>query len=228
MGRIAILTLVVADLGATAAVALASQSPKAVRASIVHAALAQKSVHWHQVVDGVENSTTAADVNADSGTERYTFHTLGQPGGSAWIRLVGDTVYFQGDANGLEAMLQISQAQATNYVGQWISIPKGDELYAGLADGLTLASVVHDHAPRWGMLQVSRRTSHGKRLLVVRGKSPGRVWSLAAHANGTPLPVKFTYEDLDQGVSARFSKWNEPVHVHAPASSTPIASVRGG
>jgi hypothetical protein len=50
---------------------------------------------------------------------------------------------------------------------------------------------------------------------------------LTARAHGKPLPVKFAYEDLDDGVRARFSKWNETVRVEAPASSTPIATVRG-
>ncbi|MDX6454761.1 MAG: hypothetical protein QOD48_868, partial [Gaiellaceae bacterium] len=51
----------------------------------------------------------------------------------------------------------------------------------------------------------------------------------SAHASGKPLPVAFT-EDLGPGTWAigSFSKWNEPVSVQAPASSTPIATVRGG
>jgi hypothetical protein len=226
--RVVFLALVLAAAVVTAATALASASPRAVRASIVAAALAQKSVHWQQIGDGEALSTTNADVNADSGRERYTFQNLGGPRGTLRIRLVDHTVYVQGDTDGLVGMLGISQTQAETYVGQWISIPQGDELYAEMAYGLTLASVVHLATPR-GRLKLSRMTSHGTRLLVVRGKrvEAGQFWRLTAHANGPRLPIKFSYEDLDTGTSGRFSKWNEPVDVQPPASSTPIATVRG-
>src|SRR5438046_1601887 len=106
MRRGVFLALVLAAAVVTAAAALAAASPRAVRASIVAAALAQKSVHWHQVVDGEEMSTIDADVNADSGRERNTFQALdGNPPGTVRIRLVDQTVYVQGDANGLVGML---------------------------------------------------------------------------------------------------------------------------
>ena len=226
MRRIVSLVLVSAAAVGTAAVALASSSPKAVRASIVVAALAQKSVHWTSTSNGHGTVTRTADVNADSGTEQATFD-----GAAVQIRLVDDTAYVQGDVVGLQLSLYLTQAQATQYAGQWISIPKGDELYAQTADGLTLASIVHDATPQ-GKLKLVSTKAHGTRLLVVRGRRGKQIGltrsSLAAHASGTLLPVTFSNGGVDHSLRGLFSKWNEPGSVQAPSSSTPIATVRAG
>jgi hypothetical protein len=90
-----------------------------------------------------------------------------------------------------------------------------------MAAKLALASIVHDVTP-WGKLTLSRETfrtqnSHRTRLLVVHGED----WALAAHVRGKRLPVAFWSGGVTTRIGGTFSKWNEPVHVHAPASSIP-------
>jgi hypothetical protein len=87
---------------------------------------------------------------------------------------------------------------------------------------LTLASIVHSVAPM---------VAHGSWRLKERRVGPNLLvgptgMTTEVHARGEPLPVEF-----DQGWdftsdSVRFSKWNERVHVHAPAYSIPMATVR--
>lgn len=227
----AVAVLVVAA-AITCAVAYAARSPKAVRASIVAAALAQKSLHWteHDLV-GNALITSSADVNAHSGTQRVTVK-IGKKTGTIHIVFSSHTAYVEGDVFGLEANLGLTKARATHYAGKWISIPKRDKAYAAISGGLTVASIIHGVTPH-GKLKLAKTKAHGMRVFVlevVSGKGKKRrLQTLVAHATGKPLPIEADSVDPAHEVlsQADFSKWNESVKVTAPASSTPIATVRG-
>ena len=198
MRRIVTLAIVLAVCASLSACGSSVPSPRSVRASIVAAALAQKSVHYAESIEVDMDCTTTitADVTADSGIARGISGCYG----SVEIRLVNDTVYIKGPATALEYYFA-SYAQTKNYSGKWISIPKGDKLYPQLSDGLTLASIVEK----------------------VRRDLPLKLVKLPAHFSGIINPSgQFT------ATSGKFSKWNKLVHVQAPANSTPIAVVRRG
>lgn len=232
MRRIVTLALAVAIAVTTAIVVFNVASPASARDQIVAAALSQKSVHWTGRYSGSMSGTRTfnADVSADAGIARETW---GFPG-TAQIRLVNGTVFVRADSTVLNCCaLGLTWPQAWRYAGKWISIPKGDDSYARLADGLTLASIVNDTVP----LQTSKSyttTPRRARLLSVRGTSGNIFWDtsssgrLVARGSGTPLPVSFSYVDVARCTRGRFSRWNESVNVEAPVKSTPIATVRGG
>jgi hypothetical protein len=229
--RIVILVLAMAIAVATAVVLLNAASPASARDRIVAAALSQKSVHWtgRYSASGAGTTTFIADVSADAGTAREGW---GFPG-PAQIRLVNDTVYVKADSTVLNCCaLGLTWKQAWRYAGKWISIPKGDDSYARLADGLTLASIVHDAVPQGTSKSYTTR-SGGTRFLAVQGTPGNNFWDtsssgrLAAHGSGEPLPVSFSYSDVASWTHGRFSRWNEPLTVRAPERSTPIATVRG-
>jgi hypothetical protein len=224
--------LVMAAVATFAAVALASQSPKSLRASIVAAGLAQKSVHWaeHDLV-GNALIKSSADVSANSGTQRVTVK-VGKETGTIHIVFVSDTAYVEGDAFGLVANLNLTKAQAKQYAGKWISIPDGDKAYRAVSGGLTVASIIHGVAPR-GRLKAAKAKVHGRGVFVLEGtKGTGKkrvVGTLVARASGERLPIESLVVDSAHEALARadFSKWNETVKVTAPTSSIPIATVRG-
>ena len=216
-------------------------TPRGVLASIDAAALAQKSVHVTEsfAADLYGTDHRTYDVSANSGTELFNYY-----GNKMRVLLVDHTVYVRADAWLLYGTaysgLGLTEAQAKRYAGTWISIPKGDKLYARLAAGLTLPSAVGAGAPTYaglkayypeGRLKLSRQRSHGRGLLVLRwtaGAQPPPLDVLKARATGTPLPVSYSdYAAMMVFYNGTYSRWNEPVHVHAPASSTPIATVRG-
>jgi len=209
------------------AVAPPSQATS-VDASIIAAALAQNSVHWTEFQNLCHVRWTA-DVTADSGAQRVTIGFCGAKG-NVEMRLVDDVVYVRGNPTGLESesTIYLTEAQARRYAGRWIAIPKGSQLYGVAADGLTLASIVHDVDARDYNLKIVR-TPHATRVLGFDdGNPPGPSVTLSAQASGDPLPVAMTGTGCVECVyTGGFSKWNEPVHVHAPARSTPIATVCG-
>jgi len=239
MRRFSGLALVLAVAGAVVGGALAAKSPSNVRASIAAAALKQKSVHWTgtYVTSAGATTTYAADVKARSGLERITVPGCyaASPRGSVRLRLVHDTEYVKGNVCGLVYALKLSQTRAKAYVGKWISVTRhGSERrrFNWVANGMTLGSVVRDitNWPSYLTLHVSTQTSNGKRHLVLRGTCTAPQtgsWELRARASGKPLPVSYANGLPTDGSETHFSRWNKPVHVHAPMSATPIAKVRG-
>lgn len=167
-----------------------------------------------------------SNVTADSGEQWGTLNISPTVGGRVHILLVDSTVYIEGNPAGLRSQLKLTRAQANNYAWQWIAIPKGDKLY-GVSGGLTLGSIVHAAIPH-GNLKIVRKVLHGKRRLVLQAKDTGEPFPrLSARGTGAPLPIAFVDAGcLGCGSGITFSKWNEPVRVHPPAHSVPIATVR--
>ncbi|HEY2353659.1 MAG TPA: hypothetical protein VGH79_02005 [Gaiellaceae bacterium] len=236
MRRIAILALVTAALVVSAAAALAAQSPKALRAKIVAAGLAQHSVHWVMKVKNRPPGpffTFISDAGTDQGSQRLTLK-VGSNSAHLTVELVDQTVYVKGDEAGLIDLQGLTGSQAHAYAGKWISIPKGDKDYADAADGLTISTLMHDSEPH-GLLAIVRGKTNGKHFVGVSGTTgTGKrrlVTVLYAPAHGKKRPLKTVStapSDKKFSNSTVFSKWNETVAVTAPESSTPIATVRGG
>ncbi|MDX6480534.1 MAG: hypothetical protein QOG85_1044 [Gaiellaceae bacterium] len=209
--------------------------PHGVLGSMVAAALTQKSVRWTE--SGGEDMRgswrSTSDLTANSGEQRLT---LPPTDGEADIRFVNGVVYVEGNPAGLQWTLSLTDAQATRYAGQWISVPTSDDLYARTSDGLTLASLVRNvTSPDLGASFPPRviRTKLGGTSVIdfVEGE-PGRggpSLKVSTRAGGNGLPI-YAAVDFGPGTSfaGRFSNWNEPVHVRAPAHSIPLASVRRG
>jgi hypothetical protein len=229
MRRVVPLVLVLALCASLSACGSSSPSrADSVDASIVAAALTQKSVHWTEFQNMCHVRRTA-DVTTNSGRELIT---IGVPGcgakGKAQIVLVDDVAYIRGNPAGLrsEYTIFLPPAKAEKYAGRWLAIPKGETLYTQMADSLTLASIVHnaDLEPSTVPL-VIRKKSPGTALVVL---NTGGFMTLSAHAHGNPLPVAMTRGACPEWCySGSFSKWNEPVSVRAPAQSTPIETVCG-
>jgi hypothetical protein len=170
--------------------------------AIVAAALAQHSVHW--TADDTEDSEGTkhwtADVNADSGMARVSWY-FEESGGKLHLVYVNKIFYVRGDSDSLEFFLALTNAQARRYAGRWISTSNGGDLLIQPVNGLTLSAAVRE----WN--SADHRT----------------------HTRGGPLPLEFAERVApDEAIGGSFSKWNEPVHVQAPARSVPIAIVQGG
>jgi hypothetical protein len=225
--------LVVAAGVVGAAAAYAAQSPKALRASMLRAAEAQHSVHYatHEVA-GNALLTLTGDVAVADGRQHVNFKA-GKQTGQITILVLDDTVYVEGDLNGLELLQGLTKSQASTYAGQWISIAKGDKSYGKTAAEVTLGSFVQSITPH-GRLGIFKGKVRGTRVVGVhaisgKGKKK-KLQVLDARAHGKPLPLE--EDDFAPGeqyiAHTAMSKWNESVQVQAPASSTPISTVRGG
>jgi len=200
MCRVATLVLALALCAPLSACGTSSpSSAKAGRASIVAAALAQKSVHWTaiNVVAMISAYKTTTDVTTNSGVQTIAYfdNRTSNYDTLVHLRLVNHTVYIRGSAESLlqtlndqqDGPVNLTNAQARRYAGQWISIPQGDKLYAQTAEGMTLASIVHSVVPivahrRW---KLKRRRAGPNSLVGPSGMS------VAVRSRGEPLLVEF-------------------------------------
>jgi hypothetical protein len=171
-----------------------------------------------------------SNAGATEGRQKLTLKA-GKHVGHLTVELVDNTVYMEGDEQGLVMIEELTPSQAQAYEGQWISIPKGDQDYAWASSALTVSSLVRNIAPR-GILHVVTGKRHGRSVAGVQGtygKGKNRETDLLyARRRGKKLPLEQLESVPRQHFSARvvMSKWNEKVTVTAPDESVPIATVR--
>ena len=232
MGRIGVLVLVGATAAITASVALAAQSPKQLRAGMLAAASTRHSVHYVSTTSAPGRTIRiVGDVGSKLGSQRITLK-LGGHSGQASVLVVGGSAYIQGNAFMLKNFFPFTQAQATKYAGQWISIPSTSGAYAAVSADTTFASFLADLLPGTHLSLVRAKVS-GKAAVGVRGvvRQAGiqLVETVYAPAKGTPLPFEAkTAVTGGRGAGVtRMSRWNEAVHVTAPANAVPITTVVG-
>lgn len=233
MGRIGALVLVIAAAAVAAAAARAAQSPRQLRAAMLKAASARHSVHYVSTSSAPGHAIRiVSDVGRGRGIQRIRVTSQGQSG-PATVLVVGRSAYIRGNAFTLHDYFPLTQAQAARYAGTWISIPSTSGAFAAVAADATFASFLSDLLPRKHLAVVRARIA-GRKAVGVRGTvRQGKlelVETVYAPARGKPLP----FEEKAVAVGGpgrsrtRMSRWNEPVHVAAPAHAVPISTVVGG
>ena len=232
MGRVGVLVLVTAVAAVTAVVALAAQSPKQLRAAMLKAASARRSVHYVTTSSIPGHAIRmVSDVGPSRGIQRITFTSAGASG-PATVLVVGGSGYIRGNAFTLQSFFGFTPAQAGRYAGTWISIPSTNGAYSAVTADATFASFLADLLPR-KHLELARTTIAGKRVVGLRGDAPQGSLTLVetvyAPARGTPLPIEEkAVPSGHPGTSlTRMARWNEPVHLVAPAHPVPISTVVG-
>lgn len=232
MGRIGVLVLVVATAALTAAVAFAAQSPKQLRVGMLAAASAHHSVHYVSTTSAPGRTIRiVGDVGPNRGSQRITLR-LGSHSGQADVLVVGGSAYIRGNAFTLQNFFPFTQTQAAKYAGQWISIPSTSGAYSAVSADTTFASFLADLLPGTHLSLVRAKVS-GRRAVGVRGviRQAGAklVETVYAPASGTPLPfVEKVVVTGSQGTGmTSMSRWNEVVHITAPANAVPITTVVG-
>ena len=147
------------------------------------------------------------------------------------VVVIGRTGYLRGPAPALQAWPRLvadsARVKALQYANRWISFPRRGRL-GFLVQGGTLDSFLRQisslksRSPR-GRLETSVSTLNGRKVIGITSTSSwGQVW-LSADASSL-LPVAAGWVAGGQG-GTRISRWNEPLHVSAPAHSIPIATV---
>jgi hypothetical protein len=210
--------------GATAASA-ASPATLANRSFAV--AMRQQSVHYelHSSPGTGSVTTMVCDVGRRNGVQRITFSRGGRTG-HVLIRVVGRTAYVRGDAFALNGYMGFRDAGSRRYARRWIKVPHSDRAYAPIAFAATLRTEI-DHLRFVGVDPpiLSGRIG-GQPVRVVRGTRSGAPPDSAllyVRARGAPLPVAARVIAFSGATfTTRFSNWNEPIQISAPAHPVPI------
>ena len=118
----------------------------------------------------------------------------------------------------MDVYFGFTTAQASKYAGQWISIPSSHPGFSTVAADATFGSFLKNLFPQTKLSLVPAGS-----LVGVRGEATGQddagERTIFAPAQGTPLPVKRTVTSPNHPgtVVQTMSRWNEAVHVAAPA-----------
>jgi hypothetical protein len=201
---------------------------------MLRAASAHHSVHYVSA-SSIPGHTIrmVSDVGPGRGIQRITFSSHGHSG-PATVLVAGHTAYIRGNVFTMRHFFGFTQAQSTRYAGKWISIPPTSAAYSTVAADATFASFVSDLLPKKHLALARATTIAGQRVVglhgTVRQGSATLVETVYAPARGTPLPIEAKASPSGHpGTSvSRMSRWNEAVHVSAPAHAVPIATVVGG
>jgi hypothetical protein len=230
VARIVALVLVVSAAAAAAAVAFAAQSPRALRASIFAVARKQHSAHYVErgAAGNVLRQTMVADVAGKRGIQRIAFTIQGK-NGLFTVIVVNRLAYVRGNAFALQSNLGFTPAQAAQYDGRWISVPPGNAKYKDLAASVTLPSFLHDIYPT-APLGLATTTLGKRKITGVRGinREAGLKFVEALFPDSKLRPLGVSDIDASKGFvdAIRISRWNERVHVTAPANAVPISTIQ--
>lgn len=237
MFRVAAIVAVIAAVAALAAVALAASSPKALRAAIFAAAKKQHSLHYveQDAAPGLRQSMVS-DVAGKRGVQKIGF-TLQGNGKSAkgqfTVLVVKPLVYFRADSVAMHDYLGFTPAQAATYHDKWIVVRPGQHRYKDLAASVTMSSFLHDIYPS-APLAFIKASIGGHKSTGIAGinnaEGAGFTFQEALFPDSKMLPLSVSQVDRNKGfISAgKISRWNEAVHVKAPANAVPITSVEAG
>jgi len=212
--------------------ALAGKTPTQVLTGALAAARHSGSVHFSLL--GRESGQTESiegDASATDGREVIT-------AGSITIEAegVGTGANVKGNAGGLENQMGLSAATAATYAGKWISIAATDAPYPAITKAVRLAGTLSDLQPT-GHLTLTAATTRASHAVVgvKGGLPPGAVKGTTGSAvlyvsTADPtVPIVFDVEQVASGTKesdiGTFTSWGKPLHLVAPATTVPFASL---
>jgi hypothetical protein len=206
---------------------LAGVAPDRVLADTLAAARKAQTVHGDatEVQDG-EILHLTFDISAVGGVE-----TMTDSGHSVKLIAVGGSLYLQGDQSGLSNLMGLPDSVASQYAGEWISLPADSGNLQQAAQELTTPIVVGDLLSLSG--PISATTPAARHEVSIQGSIPnnafnqgsgaGDLATLSVSSKSPFLPVSLSYSDPQNGSTVlNLSDWGERVTVAAPATSTPL------
>jgi hypothetical protein len=168
---------------------------------------------------------TVGDATQDGGGQLITLNST--YGNEAFtLRLVGGTVYFQGNVPAVEDQLGVPSAGAAGVQGKWVSVTSSDGPYSVLQPGITVAEQANELAmvPR-STSQVtaadgSRATRISGTITSQQGDS-GTGYLDVAPASHLPISQASTVSAgaVTTTTTVTFTGWGTAVPPAAPATS---------
>ena len=237
MFRVAVIVALLTAMAALAAVALAAQSPTALRAAIFATAKKQHSLHYveRDSAPGLSQSMVA-DISGKRGVQRISFTLTGNgrsAKGQFTVRVVEPLVYFQADQVAMHDYLGFTAAQATAYHDKWIVVRPGQHRYKDLAAAVTMPSFLHDIYPS-APLTLVKTSIGGHQHTGVKGtnstEGAGFKFVEAVFPDSKMRPHAVAAVDRKKGFTSavKISRWNQAVPVEAPSGAVPITAVEAG
>jgi hypothetical protein len=152
------------------------------------------------------------------------------------VRLVSTAIYLQTTSTSvLESVFSLTAAQAAKATGIWIKVLSTDSQFNTIAQSLTLTQAVGVYYPTKAAATLGSEFTIGSATVLPLSASttPATKTTEKSTVNivkATSLPISgkltATQGSTVEHKSASFTGWGTPVVVTAPASSTPLATVK--
>lgn len=233
---VGVIVVALALVGGVAAVFLRSSGPSLsgvapdrVLGDTLVAARKAQTVHGEatEVQDG-EVLHITFDISATGGSETMTASSE-----SVKLIAVGRSLYIDGDQGALRDLMGLPDSLASQYAGQWISVPADSGDLQQAAQELRTPIVVGDLLSLSG--PISATTPAARHEVSIQGSIPNNVFNqgsgagdratLSVSSRSPFLPVSLSYSDPQNGsMVLNLSNWGERVTLAAPANSTPLPS----
>ncbi len=208
-----------------AGVAAAATSPATVYHVAVVSASAKRSVHYVATSNlGGDREVMVGDAGPDRGIQRITFSRAGSTG-HVTILVVAGKAYLRGDVFTLETYLGLTKAQAARYHGKWFVIAPPSGAFAPVSEAVRMPSFVGELLMPPPYTPALATTIGGRRVTGVASRftRSGRSAVVTLYVTAaSPLPYAQVEEGQTGRVTTIMSRWNEPVHVAAPAVALPF------
>lgn len=176
--------------------------------------------------DGTSTQKTVGDATRDGGLQVITI-TSSSGTEQFTLRLVGGTVYFQGNTPAIEDQLGVPASSASSVQGKWVAVSSGDGPYSVLQPGITVA----DQTVSIALVPTSTTqvtAADGTKVIRILGTATsqqGRAGGTAHMdiAADSHLPIAQVSTVTVNGVTltsqATFSGWGKPVAPVAPTGA---------
>lgn len=233
MLRLAVLLALASGLlgGVAAGAGAGGSSPARTAASILAAMKARHSFRYvsTSIDDAGVRITEISDVAADHGIQQITMSQNGHEAHMTVILAPKGAYVRAGSTTALVVLLGFNPKVAPDYVNRWIFVPPHDPAYAFIAFGADVGTAVRSLQLHGPFAAAHGSPLAGTAVIAVKGRLeydpktfvPAVVY---ARATGAPLPVRIHAGRGRNGETNDFSRWNEPVHVTAPAGAVPIGT----
>ncbi len=195
-------------------------------ASAISAANSQRGFTWRATVRAGRQSEVASGQSGRA----YGTQTISVAGaGGAFklsVVLAGTKLFVEGDAAGLQNVLNLNATVAKQQAGKWILLaPAAGPVYQALSAGLTVLSATSAFDMVGSLQVLPERTLAGRGVLGIRGKRAAAglslVQTLFVRASGRPLPVELvtSVDGLEEHMG--FADWGRRVQVVQPRHFAP-------
>jgi hypothetical protein len=167
------------------------------------------------------------DLSASGGQQE-----LQGPNGTLEVRLVGSTIFVNGDEVGLEDALALSASVAGAQAGKWISLVPADAPYKKVRNAMSPSAELDPYIPSSNLTVGKVQTLHGYPVLAVSGTaSSAGTQATATLFVSTKAPFVVVGASLvAKGSSAdseevAFTGWGEHVGFPVPSGSVAFSSL---
>jgi len=218
-----------AACGSSPGNALEGKTPQGVLSAALSAASKFGGVHYVLETSGtVQKETVTGDARTNEGIQSVVTGS-----DQVVVESVGSTAFLRGNAGGLQNIIGLAAAPASQYADKWISLQRSDSLYQSVVRAVTLKSMLAQLEPLAPLVESMPGTLGGRHVIGVRGELPSHSGNGSAtfwvSTSKPTVPVGVDAQSTNGGQTVTeigaFSKWGERFSLPSLPSAVAFSTI---